>query len=252
MPGSKAYQSHCEMHGKSCKVIVSYSESFFTQQLASLTASMAKCEERLKALEKSLLARVLGKKKGKQLTKRQINSALEGILSSQYMKELYTIEQNFDGLPFIKYSVNRIAFEKIMQTRLGRTLLLTNCQDLLPDEIVRGYRELAHIEEAFKLMKNRDYLRWQPAFHWTDQKLEVHTLYCVLALLLTTLARKTACEAGIDVSLAALLDDLSAIKEVALIYSKDGRVNPEFTLNRMTPRQKKLAELFEIGEVLKG
>ncbi|MBF8263868.1 MAG: transposase-like protein [Parachlamydiales bacterium] len=252
MPGSKAYESHCEMHGKSCKVIVSYSESFFTQQLASLTASMAKCEEKLKALEKSLLARVLGKKKGKQPTKRQINIALEGILSGQYMKELYTVEQNFDGLPFIKYSVNRAAFEKIMQTRLGRTLLLTNCQDLLPDEIVRGYRELAHIEEAFKLMKNRDYLRWQPAFHWTDQKLEVHTLYCVLALLLATLARKTACEAGIDVSLAVLLDDLSAIKEVALIYSKDGRVNSEFTLNRMTPRQKKLAELFEIGEVLKG
>ncbi len=195
---------------------------------------------------------MLGKKKGKRPTKRQINVTLEGILSGQHMKELYTIEQNFDGLPFIKYSVNRDAFEKIIQTRLGRTLLLTNCQELLPDEIVRGYRELAHIEEAFKLMKNRDYLRWQPAFHWTDQKLEVHTLYCVLALLLATLARKTACEAGIDISLTSLLDDLSAIKEVALIYSKDGRVNSDFTLNRMTPRQKKLAELFEIGEVLKG
>ena len=54
-------------------------------------------------------------------------------------------------------------------------------------------------------MKNRDYLRWQPAFHWTDQKLEVHSFYCILALLLATLARKMACEAGVELSLHAIL-----------------------------------------------
>lgn len=252
MPGSKGYEFTCEMHGKLCKAIVSYSESFCTQQLASLTASMAKCEERLKALQKSLLAWALGKKKGKRPTKQQVRGAVAEILSGQYMKDLYTVDQNFDGMPYIKYSVNRSALERITKTRLGRTLLLTNCNDLLVDEIVRGYRELAHIEEAFKHMKNRDFLRWQPAFHWTDQKLEVHTLYCVLALLLVTLARKAACEAGIEVSLTALLDELTAIKEVALIYSQNGKIKTELTLNRMTPRQKKLAELFDIGAVLEG
>jgi transposase len=252
MPGTRMFESPCEIQGKFCKAVVSYSESFFTQQLASLSASMVKCEEQLRSLENSLLDWSRGKKKGKRPTKRQIMATLEKILSGQHLKDIYTVEHNFDGLPFIKYSVNRAALEKIAQTRLGRTLLLTNCHDMLAEEIIRSYRNLAHIEGAFKHMKNRDYLRWQPAFHWTDQKLEVHTLYCVLALLLATLARKTACESGIDISLTVLLDELSAIKEVALIYSKDGRVNPEFTLNRMSPRQKKLAELFEIGEVLKG
>jgi transposase len=252
MPGSKGYESSCEIHGKPCKAIVSYSESFFTQQLASLTTSMSKCESKLKALQKSLLSWVLGKKKGKRPTKRQVEKTVADILSGQYMKELFTVDQNFDGMPYIKYNVNREALENITETRLGRTLLITNCHELLVDEVIRSYRELAHIEEAFKHMKNRDYLRWQPSFHWTDQKLEVHTLYCVLALLLTTLARKTACEAGIEVSMTALLDELTAVKEVALIYSQDGRVKPELTLNRMTPRQKKLAELFDIGTVLAG
>ncbi len=102
-------------------------------------------------------------------------------------------------------------------------------------------------------MKNRDYLRWQPAFHWTDQKIKVHTFYCILALLLATLARKMAWEAGIETSLAGLLDDLSKMKEVALLYPDDsGKLKAQFTMNRMSPRQKKLAELFGIGEILVG
>lgn len=252
LPGSKGYEHICELQGKSCKAVVCYSESFFTQQLASLTASMAKCEEKLKTLQKSLLEWNLGKKRGRRPTKQQVKAAVENILSGQYMKEIYTVKQSFDGATYINYSVNHIALQKITKARLGRTLLLTNRKELLIEEVIRSYRELANIEEAFKYMKNRDYLRWQPAFHWTDQKLKVHTLYCVLALLLVTLARKTAYQAGVELSMTSLLDELSAIKEVALIYSQEGKMHTELTLNRMTPRQKRLAELFDIGTVLEG
>jgi transposase len=252
IPGSKVYETLIEMCGKSCKVVVSYSESFFTQQLASLTASMTKCEAKLRDLQKSLLASALGKKKGKRLTRKQVKAKVQDILSPQHMKELFTVVEDFDGLPYINYSVNRQQLDLLTKTRLGRTLLLTNRLDLLAPEVILTYRDLSHIEEAFKHMKNRDYLRWQPAFHWTDQKLEVHSLYCVLALLFATLARKTACESGVDISLSALLDELSSIKEVAFVYSQDGRVKADVTLNRMTPRQKKLAELFDIGSLLAG
>ena len=40
----------------------------------------------------------------------------------------------------------------------------------------------------------------------------------VLALLPATLARKVATQAGLDLSLPALLDELSAIREVAALY----------------------------------
>ena len=252
IPGSAVYETVVEICGRSCRAVVSYSESFFTQQLASLTASMTKCEAKLRELQKSLLAAALGKKKSKRLTKRQVHAKVQDILSAQHMKELFTVAQDFDGLPYINYSVNRTALDRLTKTVLGRTLLLTNRLDLLAPEVIRTYRDLEHIEEAFKHMKNRDYLRWQPAYHWTDQKLDVHSLYCVMALLFATLARKTACEAGIDISLPALLDDLSSVKEVAVIHSQDGRIKADVTLSRMTPRQKKLAELFDIGSLLAG
>ena len=100
-------------------------------------------------------------------------------------------------------------------------------------------------------MKNRDYLRWQPSFHWTDPKMEVHTWYSVLALLLATLARKVAHKAGLELSMQALLDDLTAVREVVLLYpDKNSKMSAQFTLSRMSSRQKKLIETFGIGEIL--
>jgi len=69
-------------------------------------------------------------------------------------------------------------------------------------------------------MKNIHFLHRQPAYHWTNQKLRVHAFYCVLALLLANLARKVAYQAGVDLSLHALLKELSAIREVAVIYPR--------------------------------
>ena len=56
--------------------------------------------------------------------------------------------------------------------------------------IVSAYRSQYHIEDAFKQMKNPDFLGWIPMFHWTDSKIQVHAFSCVLALLLTSLLQR--------------------------------------------------------------
>ena len=101
-------------------------------------------------------------------------------------------------------------------------------------------------------MKNVDFQRWQPGWHWTDQKLRVHGFYCVLALLLASLARKVAFAAGADLSLHALLADLTAIREVAVLYPPGTLAHrrDHVTLSRMSPRQRKLAQVLEIGDIL--
>jgi len=252
MPGTKYVSSPIEISGRECMAVVSYSESFFTEQLSALTVTMSKCEAKLRELQKDLLDWMLGKKtKGIRPKTKAVKENLKTILSPQHMKELFKIDlQDYDGKPVLQYSVDQKELEKITSKRLGRTLLISNRTEWIPVEIIRSYRSLSSVEEAFKYMKNRDYLRWQPAFHWTDQKVEVHTFYCVLALLLATLARKIAVENGHDISLPALLDDLSAIKEVALLYKAEKGVKARFTVNTMTARQKKLADLFKIGEIV--
>jgi len=252
MPGTKYLSSPLEISGRNCIGVVSYSESFFAEQLTALTLTMKKCEEKLRELQKDLIDWTLGKKKrGLRPKTKAVKASLQKILSRQHMKELFKIDlQDYNGEPVLKYEVNQQELEKITKTRLGRTLLISNRTEWVPTEIISSYRSLSNVEEAFKHMKNRDYLRWQPAFHWTDQKVEVHTFYCVLALLLATLARKITVESGMDISLVRLLDDLSAIKEVALLYKSGNGISARFTVNTMTARQKKLADLFKIQEIV--
>lgn len=256
--GTQVFEQMVELCGKPCKATVVYSDSFFAEQMASVTSTMTKCQDKLKDLNKSLIAwrsssqKTDHKLRGPRPTMTSVRTRLKEILSSQHMKDIYTISlEEIDKLPHIRYSTNTAHLNQLIATHFGRTLLISNREKWLPSEIVSTYRSMEHVEEAFKHMKNRDYLRWQPAFHWTDQKLHVHTFYCVLALLLATLARKMAHEGGVAVSLHALLDELSKVKEVALLYSMGkGKIRMQFSLNKMTPRQKKLAEIFGVGEVL--
>ena len=136
-----------------------------------------------------------------------------------------------------------------LKKRLGRTVLVTDHTTWTPKEVVDAYRSLTAIEDTFRNMNNVDFLRWQPAYHWTDQKLKVHAFHCVLALLLAILARKVAVQAGIELTLLALLKEL-----VAVIYPKGTLAHRKdhITLSHMSPRQRKLARCLQIGDILAG
>jgi transposase len=255
LPGTCAFSDAIEIYGRSCRAVVAYTESFFTQQLLGVTTHLAKCQNKLLDLEKSLARWHDGKGRGKRPTVGTVRRAVRSILSAQFMKELFrTTVVEEKGLPRLTYAVDHAALQSLTDTRLGRTLLLTDHADWTPRETIATYRSLAAVEDAFKQMKHLDFLHWQPAWHWTDSKLRVHALYCVLGLLLASLARQTTARAGLDLSLPALLTDLSAIREVAILYPPGtvGGHKDHITLSRMSPRQRKLADILEIAPVLAG
>jgi transposase len=254
-PGTKAVMGQAEAWGASCRAVLAYTESFFTQQMQGVTHNLVQCQKKLLDLEKSLRKWRDGKRRGKRPTVRQVETSVRGILSAQFMAELFqTSVADEQGVPTLHYAVDHAALDKLIHERLGRTLLLAAKSPGDAKDIIGAYRSLAQIEDVFKNMKNVDFLRWQPAYHWTDQKLKVHGWYCVLALLLATLARKVAIQAGLDLSLPALLDELCAIREVAVIYPQGTLAHRKdhITLSRMSPTQRKLADALEIAQALKG
>jgi transposase len=254
-PGTRAFATQAEVWGRICQVVVTYTESFFTQQLSGVTHNLVKVQKKLMDLEKRLRKWRRGKGRGQKPTVRGVKKSLQRILSPQFMKDLFQINvEEEEGLPRLRYALDHEALEKLSRQRLGRTLLVTDHLDWNPRQVVETYRSLSDIEETFKRMKNIHFLHWQPAYHWTDQKLKVHAFYCVLALLLATLARKVACQAGVDLSLHALLKELTAIREVAVIYPQGALAHRKdhITLSRMSPRQRKLAEALDIAATLGG
>lgn len=255
MPGVQAFDATTIMWGKSCRIVVQYTESFFTQQLQGVTQNLVKCQKKLLDLAKSLDRWRQGKSRGKKPTVRSIRTRVNAILSAQFMKNLIQTDVKEDktsDIPRLSYSVDHAALQLLSQERLGRTVLISDHMRWSARQIIEAYRSLSVVENAFKNMKNTDFLRWQPAHHWTDQKLRVHALYCVLALLIASLARKVALEAGVNLTLPALLKELSAIREVAVIYPPGTLARPKdhITLSRMSARQKKLAIALKIGETL--
>lgn len=255
LPGTKAQVVKHEFWDKECTAVVAYTESFFTQQLSGVTTNLVKCQKKLMDLQKGLRKWRAGKARGKRPTVRSVQQSVRRILTPQFMKDLFqTHVEDQKGIPRLRYELDHAALAKLTNERLGRTVLVTDHTDWTPREIIAAYRSLTGIEEAFKNMKDVDFLRWQPAHHWTDQKIRVHGLYCVLALLFATLARNVAAQAGIDLSIPALLKELTAIREVALIYPKGTLAHRKdhVTFSRMTSRQKKLAHCLQIGEVLEG
>jgi transposase len=253
LPGTKAFAKEETFWGKKCLFVVSYTESFFTQQLNGITHNMTKCQKKLLDLEKGLIKWRKGKARGKRPTMLGVKASVNRILSPQFMKNLFEINvQQEKGLPVLQYALKHSELDRLINQRLGRTALVTDQIEWEPAQVIGSYRSLTQIEDAFKNMKNIDFLHWQPAYHWTDQKIKVHGFYCVLALLLSTLARKLALEAGLELALPAMLKELSDIREVAVIYPKGTMAHRKdhITLSRMTPRQRKLADCLEIGLVL--
>jgi len=255
VPGTRAFVADTELFGRTVRAVVSYTESFFTQQLLGVTGNLVKCQKKLLDLDKNLCRWAEGKARGKRPTAASVRRSLGSILSAQFMDELFhtsVVEEN--GLPRLAYHVDHAALQHLSDRHLGRTLLLTDHLDWTSRDTIEAYRSLTAVEDAFKNMKHDDFLHWQPAWHWTDQKLRVHAFYCVLALLLASLARQTAVKAGIELSLPALLAELSTVREVALLYPPGtlGARKDHIALSRMSPRQRKLAQTLEIASILAG
>lgn len=255
LPGTKAHSVLVEIWSKKLKAVLAYSESFFMSELSELTATLRKCEQQLHDLEKWLEKGPLRPHDVRYYSIADTKKKVDGIISKPYVKEIIQVSIKSSGkTSHIEYSIDQKKLELIVRTCLGRTLIFSSRLEWSEKEIISAYRSQNNIEEMFKLMKNRDYLHWQPSFHWTDQKLKIHSLYCVLALLMATIAHKTAVENGIETSVLQMLDELQEIREVALIPTGKGsaKVKNKIALSRMSPKQKRLSEALEIEIVLKG
>jgi len=170
------------------------------------------------------------------------------------MKALFDVEViERDGLPMLKYRFNRHAWERLQKTLLGKNILFTDNDDWTDAEIVHGYRSQHHVETAFRTMKNPRHICLRPQHHWTDQKIEVHVFYCVLALTLCSLLRRELHQRGIDRSIPDILDQLAKIREVGVVFASQGRKRKpviKATLSAMAEDQQALYDALDLSRYL--
>ena len=82
------------------------------------------------------------------------------------------------------------------------------------------------MEFAFKDVKNPHHLAIRPQFHWTDQKLEVHFLICIIAyLLVTCIYSKAKIQCGYSHSINQFMTDLSRVRLASLHGGSSNKIN---------------------------
>lgn len=126
----------------------------------------------------------------------------------------------------------------------GKRLLFTTDLTLTVDEILTAYNhDKPRVEDAFRTLKAPDLIRIQPIRHWTDSKIRVYALICVLALLVLKLLERNARQAELVMSPAVMKTELEDLQEIYL------EMNPT-TIQRVltTPStiQQKLFKLFDL------
>jgi hypothetical protein len=103
-------------------------------------------------------------------------------------------------------------------------------------------------------MKDTTFLHLTPIFHWTDQKIKVHALYCIIALQLVGLLRRQLAKDGIHVSVDQMLTALSKINEVAVIYPESTQRHAKscVTYSRLDSLQKQMVQKFQLNTFYNG
>ncbi len=144
------------------------------------------------------------------------------------------------------YDIDTNALNRIAETHLGKTILISNRAEWSDERIIEAYRSQYLIEAVFKEMKDRTTGSWWPLNHWTDSKVRVHGLYCSMAQLLRSVLWRRIRRAGQKISLRRLLAELDGIREVVNLYPMKGKTKhqPQQTvLTRLSRRQQRLVEI---------
>jgi len=225
LPGVTAYRTKKKVYGMERTIVVTHNDNLFVAQTRTLLREIGKRQRRLQELQRSLRAwRRRKGRGGKPATVSGTQKKVAGWLKARHMKELFHVDvREQDGLVTLTYRFDHAAWQRLQRTLLGKTLLFTDNGQWSDAEIVKAYRSQHHVEAAFRDMKNPHHLSLRPQFHWTDQKIEVHVFYCVLAYMLCAVLRRELHRKGIDRSIRAILDDLSQIREVGVIFGPQGK-----------------------------
>jgi transposase len=249
LEGTKSWRIQKVVYGKERTLVMTYNQNLYESQWATVHNDLAQALSQLSAVQRNLQARATGLiKGGTPPTVKLVERKCEQILHRQHLRQLVatTVTLNAEGVPQLTYEAAASEQEKLKDTYLGKTLLITAHKHWTDTQVIRAYRSQFVIEEIFHEMKDRRIGAWWPLHHWTDSKIQVHGLYCTIAVLLRALLWRRVHQAGLRLSMSALLEKLSQMRQVINVFpaKRAGKRGAEKeVLTKRDPTQQRLIEI---------
>jgi len=249
LEGTKSWRTQQGVYGRERTLVLTYNQNLYESQWATVQHDLARALSDLAAVQRHLQDRATGLiKGGTPPTRESVQRQCEEILRRQHLRQLVQITLTLDaaGMPQLNYQAATAAQEKLKDTHLGKTLLLTSHQSWSDARIIRAYRSQFVIEEIFHEMKDRHIGAWWPLYHWTDSKIQVHGLYCTIAVMLRALLWWRARRAGLRLSMSGLLERLGQIRQVINVYPNKRARQTQCEQEVLTKRDETQEKLIEI------
>jgi transposase len=241
--GLTAFESHAVALGAQRRVIVTHSPTFHQGQTQGFAQTLAKARRQLGELQARLA-------RGKtRRPRRQVEAHLAKICKPRWLDRVIAWELTGDRPASLRlhWRTDPTARRRLEREVFGKRIVFTD-HDWPVAEVVAAYRAQADVEAGFRQLKDPKMVSFSPMFHWTDQKIRVHALYCVLALMVAHLLRRQAAQAGIAMSVRELVTTLDSIQETVMVYpSTGGRPRARRMLTELTPTAARLYELFGLA-----
>jgi len=250
LKGIKCFTHQKEVYGKERRILVTFNQELFDAQLQTVDSDIEKATVKLAALQQRLQDRKNGLiKGGHKPTEASVGKSCKDALKRPYLKDIITYALEIvDGHVVLEYEINWQKKFKIMDTYLGKKLIITTRLQWEDDAVIDSYHSQYVIEHVFREMKDSKRGTWWPLFHWTDQKIEVHGLYSSLAILIRNSIHRRLKRQGIDISMNRLTRELSNIKEVINIFEvKRKKQKRQTVLSKTNELQDQIIKALELN-----
>jgi transposase len=229
-----------EIWGKQRTVLLFISEKLRQGQIRGLMQHMKKA---IRALErwKTQLAKPRSGPRTPEAAKRQIQKMLSAQHLNKVLKADY--DPTREGADRLHYAIDQAALEQLGNELYGKRFLITDRNEWSDEQILLAYRGQSEVEEAFRQLKDDEHMAVRPQYHWTDQKICVHTFCCLLALLLGRVIEFQARQLHYTQGLSGLLDVLATVRLAMVLRpagNKGGRPRCEWTLEQTEPEALRL------------
>gem|GEM_PF-2317064 len=193
------YRMQKHVWGKDRVIVIYISERLRQGQIRGLHQALTKKKQQLQEL-KTKLNNPQARKRKKETLESEISRILKGEQCDRILK--VTLHEQGNGRFDLTWDIDQTMYQWFTENYFGKRIITTCRDDWTDVEIIAAYQGQSHVERAFKQLKNPYHHAVTPQYHWTDQKIKVHTFICLIGLLLSQLLWKKAREAGYRLKLS--------------------------------------------------
>jgi transposase len=229
-------QPNQRLAGIQGQLLVSFSPSFYRNQVRTLDLLQRKADQQLRTLQASLQQAVA---RNRPRTEHAVKNEIAQLVRHDRLKEFFSFTLHLDQrkVQDLRWQWDQRKKRAIKHHDFGTTVLFTDRRELDPQRMVMAYRSQAKVEEMFRISKSRRPGLWWPAYHWTDSKLSVHALYCFVALLLIRIVVLRLHERNLSIGVDLLTERLRGIQEALVVYTNG---TAQRVITERSPEQEEL------------